>query len=377
VARGDGVRRIGLGLLVVLSGCDIAHARRENILPTELSLLVEDNAGRPLSLVMNLKRNTRSQLDVRVSEGMRLFDGRHLWELRTHQAGQGWTVELDDILEPSQPRDLPLMSTSAPEIVTIDRMEVWLRTSGGLVHCALQRPMCEAATTSAHTQLAEEGPRAGFRLWLTPEGDLRLSLPLDPDQDGQTILNNVHRVIGTHWVHEGFLERDAVLDRTFRGRASLVAMPRDVLVDGDLREWTEAEPLVVDAPWQIQSGADAWAGPKDASFSVTASRTPERVCFAGRVRDDDVMAGDSLAIRFGATELEVPLGAAGPLDGGFIGRDWFGSHFEVCSPDGARGTGQLPFVAALTDVDGSDGATVMSSAPIDEPDASGTIRVGP
>ena len=76
---------LAAGALLMGAGCQGWHVQRDAILPTQLALLVEDRGGHPLSIVMDLRRNTRDQLDVRVSEGERLFDGRHLWDIVVHK----------------------------------------------------------------------------------------------------------------------------------------------------------------------------------------------------------------------------------------------------------------------------------------------------
>lgn len=364
-------------LPALLGGCESLEVHRDAILPTQLSLLVEDDAGQPLSVVMDLRRNTRNQLDVRVSEGLRLFDGRRLWALESVPAGEGFHVRLTEELGRVKTRDLPVESATRPEVVSFDRMEVWLSTSGGLVHCALEEPRCERADEPARSPLDHMGPGRGFHVELTPTGDLRLSLPLDPDDQGQTILTNVKRVIGAHWVHEGFLERDPILDRTFRGRASLVAVPRAVALDGNLGEWGSAEPLVVDSPWQLFAGAPDWSGPLDASFSVTASRTADGVCFAGRIRDDHFVEGDRMMLHAGDATVDLPLATSMTEPGRVVVAEWFGRRVEVCVPEHLSETGRMPFFASLTDVDPTQADTVLASAPVDDPSAAGSLKASP
>lgn len=368
---------LAAGALFLGAGCQGWRVQRDAILPTQLALLVQDRSGHPLSIVMDLRRNTRDQLDVRVSEGQRLFDGQHLWDIGLHREDAGYRVRLSDLIS-DQTRDLPLLSSTPPELVSFDRMNVWLRTSAGLVHCALTREMCEASAEAGHSALDHMGPGRGFKLVLEPDGDMRLTLPLDPDDAGQIILQNVDRVIGAHWIHEGFMKRDPTLDRVFRGRASLGAILHEVAVDGQLGEWSTAQPLVVDSPWQIESGADNWDGPGDASFSVTAAYSTGLVCFAGRVRDDHVGAGDEMTLQVGELRLSVPLDGRAVTPGvGVVSNDWYGRRFEACMPVTLPASGTLPFFAALCDADGEAGQTVLASSPEGEPDIFGTIRASP
>jgi hypothetical protein len=343
---------------------------------------VEDTSGRPLSLVMDLRRNTRNQLDVRVSEGTRLFDGRHLWDLEVHtRPDETYAVRLKDLqkgdsaVDRDPGRDLPLSSASAPTVLSINRQEVWFSTSGGVVHCALMRPMCEGVDKAPSAPLDHPGPGPGFHVTLDEQHHLRLTLPLDPDTSGQVILTNVARVVGAHWVHEGFLQRDAVLDRMYRGRGSIVARSHAVVPDGALADWHDAEPLVVDSPWQIEEGANQWSGPRDASFSVTAARTGDAVCFAGRVRDDDIEATDTMELRVDHEVVRLGLAEAAQEGRVVVGRDWFGVRFEACLPVAAPSAGPLPFWASFRDVDGSDDTTVLSSAPVDDETVTGTIEL--
>lgn len=366
-------------LALLCGGCEAWQARRDFILPTQLSLLVEDAEGRPLSVVLDLRRNTRNQLDVRVSEGWRLFDGKHLWHLETRPSGAGYSVHLSDELGREQERTLPVTSTSEPRILALDRMEVWLQASDGMVHCSLRENQCERAAESGKSPLDHVGPGRGFHVELGPTGDLVLILPLDGEgQPGQTILTDVKRVVGAHWVHEGFLERDPVLDRTFRGRASLVAVPRAVTLDGDLGEWLSAEPLVVESPWQIETGADHWQGPLDASFSVTASRTEDGVCFAGRVRDDDITPADQVRLSVGDVTLDLPLHpSASQGTSAQVRHEAFGTRFEACARAELTRAGRLPFAAALTDVDDQQPETVLASAPVQAAGGAGQLKVVP
>lgn len=384
--RGHPLRpRIGLalGVFALVGGCGDWRPVRTNPLPTQLAMLVEDGNGALLSLVMDLRRNTRNQLDVRVSEGTRLFDGRHLWDLQVHPAAEGYAVSLKDLLKGDsalspgrdKPRDLPFTSTSSPRLLSMDRDSVWFETSTGVVECALQRGGCKPAGSPPPSELEHPGPNAGFLVALDPQGNLRLTLPLDEVAGGQVILSNISRIVGTHWVHEGFLQRDPVLDRMFRGRGSIVAEPREITPDGRLAEWLDAEPLVVDSPWQLELGANHWAGPRDASFSVTAARGGSGVCFAGRVRDDQLGAEDHLDLRVAEHDLRIPLTGAEPGTRVVVGPDWYGVHFEACLAEVPLTDRQAPFWASLHDVDGADDPTVLSTAPVDDTRVTGTIEL--
>jgi hypothetical protein len=248
--------------------------------------------------------------------------------------------------------------------------------NGSVAECELDRPVCAPAALPT-LPLDHPGPGAGFQLALDA-GELRLRVPFAP-APGVIILDGVARIVGVHWVHETWLEQDPLLDRTYRGWGMVRAVNRDVALDGDLSEWADAAPLVVEAPWQVESGAEQWSGPRDGGFSVAAALVPgfDVVCFAGRVRDDDWTTGDSLAFHLGTHSLSVPLLTRATPEAR-VGDGWFSRAYEVCMRDVAL-TGELPFSAGFHDHDGSEGAgqdTVIASSPSTKGQPEGSLRPG-
>lgn len=356
------------GALLLLAGCTHALDARPAVLPTQLAVLVErEGRDEPVSLVLDLRRNARDQLDVRVSGGARLWDGRHLWELTPTEDARGHGLRVAD-LRVAQGGDVPLFADAPLRLLALDRQHAWIALpNGARFRCALERPECKEAAPDP-LPMDHPGPGGGFHLRLEAGA---LSLDLPQPEDGQALLmDGVRRVIGVHWVHEGWLEQDPMLDRTYRGQASLVAEPHAVEVDGALGEWSGAQPLVVDAPWQIDSGGDHWTGPQDASFSVAAAVHDGALCVAGRVRDDAFTDADHLTVRVGAATLDVPL--TGADADAASGGAWFSRTFEACLPTAAAPA--AAFAVQLHDHD-PDGVTVLASAPEPDGRTDGTVRV--
>lgn len=363
-----------LTALALLEGCVDFRPPDDSILPTQLSLLVEEESGAMLSAVVDLRRNTRHQIDVRVSSGLRLFDGRRLWELDPVQRDGHWNLRVRDLLGRTE-HDLPLDAGEPPAVLAMNRDHVWVRRADETIRCVIDRPSCGPTAEAERPPLDHAGPGAGFHLRLLGD-EVLLVLPQDSDEEGEPILEGIRRIVGVHWVHEGFIERDPILDRTFRGRATLVANPRPVVLDGELDEWVDAQPLVVDSAWQIEDGAPSWEGPRDGSFSVTASTSAGGVCFAGRVRDDRAEHGDALEIVLGEHRLTVPLDGTRPEAPELrIGAESFGFHFEACLPARLVGRARVPFAAVLNDADGAGAApTVLATSPLPEGTPSGWVR---
>ena len=353
-----------IGLLGV-AGCDQLGATSESILPVQLSLLVEQVDGTPLSVVVDLRRNSRQQLDVRVSRGQRFFDGVHLWEMFAVRNEDAFSYRMQDLLTHTS-RDLPMRMSTAPDLLGIDHNQVWVGQGDRIFDCRFARWSCTPVSEVGPFPYEHQGPGRGFHVRL--EGaQVLLTLPMDATSAGEPILDGVRRVLGLHWIRERFLQSDPVLNRMFRGRADLTAPELDVVVDGDLEEWTASDPVVVDAAWQIEAGAPSWSGVQDASFSVAAARSGENTCFAGRVRDDHFVEGDAVHIRLGERDVLVPLVGAPS--------DWFGVRFEQCVPF-VLGTTSVPFGVLLQDQDPGEAPTRLSTSPELLGLPTGTLRPG-
>jgi len=362
----DGRRSVGALLLAVglgLGGCDQLASTSDAVLPVQLSLLVELDDGSPLSVVVDLRRNTRHQLDVRVSRGMRFFDGVHLMEATPIVADGATTLRFNELLS-HRWRDLPMRMGRQPEILAMRMGEVSIKVADRVFTCDTDRWSCLPAVAPNELPYEHPGPGRGFHLWVE-DGTALLTLPMDETDAGEPILRGIKRVIGLHWVRERIFEGDKILDRLYRGRSDVRVDVGSVTVDGELDEWASAVPTVVDSPWQLDDGAASWAGPRDASFSVAAMRSGTELCFAGRVRDQAIGPGDRLELVAGALHVDLDLTQTP--------RDWFGGRFELCQAH-PGGTGVLPFAATLTDVDPQEEPTVIASAPIELGRPTGVLR---
>lgn len=69
--------------------------------------------------------------------------------------------------------------------------------------------------------------------------------------------------------------------------AEALRAPGPVTIDGDLDEWTAAQPLPVDRREQTLRGGAAWPGPETASFSLYWMWDQENLYVAARVRDPE------------------------------------------------------------------------------------------
>ncbi len=366
-------------------GCSRSPNPSQAVLPTQLSVLAERQGAagpEPVSLVLDLRRNSRDQLDVRVAPGLRLWDGKHLWELQHSLDARGHGLRVTD-LKAGLGGDVPLFGDAPLDVVGMTRRDVFVGLPNhATFRCELARPACEQASVEP-LPMSHPGPGHGFQLGLA-DGTLTLRLPYAAGD--AVLLDHVLRLVGVHWVHEAWLDHDPLLDRTYRGRGTLAAVSRAVSVDGDMHDWADAEPMVVDAPWQVESGAEDWSGPRDASFSIAAGAPRAgSVCFAGRVRDDDWTAGDGITLHVGPSgavrEVRVALAAAdgglpAPTDTARVTAGWYSRSFEVCVADpGLPTTGEVPFAAELEDHD-AHGTTVLASAPRVDGAGQGALRLG-
>lgn len=347
-------------LLALLAGCDRLAPARRALLPSELSVLAETTDGEPLSLFLGLRRNSRDQLDVRIADGAQVYDGRRVWALE--DAPNGLTV-VDRVTG-----DRVLFAAGpGARLLALHQRTAWLEGPAGTLACSLKDGRCGMEPLPA-LPLDHPGPGNGFALAL--DGDtLRVHLPQER-VDGIVLAEGVARVIGVYWVRGSTGEADTVVHRTFRGRARVHAQARGVSADGDLGDWPDAAPLVVEAPWQLQSGADGWSGERDASFSVAAAWSADTVCVAGRIRDEDVRDGDVLTVRVGGTARAFPLTGPAPA-GGALERGWLGAAWETCLPLPTAAGARLPFAVSYADTDGDGPVTVLASAP-----AAGGVPLG-
>jgi hypothetical protein len=322
-------------------------------------VVFEEPDGKLTSVLLDLRPNLRDQLDVRVASGAYAWEGGRVWELSA--PGESG-VRATDLVA-----DTVTTLALAPDaaLLAVERGHAWYRSHGRTVDCEVATGRCVPTTEIPDLPTTFDGPGPGFRLLL--DGDaLRLALP--QDEAGTTVYSPVSRLVGVAWVRGGGVASERVLNRTFRGFARIDAEHASgVVVDADLAEWSDAAPFVVEDPWQFQYGADAWGGPRDASFSVAAAWTDERLCFAGRVRDDVVAPGDILELQAADRSVRIPLDADdGIVESGrtsfAIARSLFDVTWEACVPGAGLGD-TIPFAASFEDVDGDEHPTRLVSAP--------------
>ncbi len=318
-------------------------------LPSDLSVLVETWQGEPQSILLGLTRNSRDQLDVRVAEGAQVADGRRVWRFLESPEG----VRFEDRVE-----GRVVLATVGTRLLAAHQRYAWIEGEGGVYRCDIRDATCSLGKLP-NPPLDHPGPGAGFRVDLH-DGTLRLFLPQDTSTEGVALASGVSRIIGVYWVRGATGEADTTLNRTFRGRARIHAQARAITEDAVLDDWSAAAALVVDAPWQLQSGADGWSGEHDGSFSVAATWTAEKICFAGRVRDDDLRGGDTIVLHIADQLEEIPLSTASSS----VTPGWWGASWERCVATArlpAQGT--LPFAASFVDHDRGETPTVLATAP--------------
>jgi hypothetical protein len=295
----------GLHLSLSLLGC-VGREQLPARLPSEVSIVAREEDGDHVSILVPLRRNARHELDVRVADGVKLYDGEHLWAVEPQAGDEGWAIGVHDLLGQAQVR-LKVGSAVSPTLRRIDRGRVWADVGAGHVVCDIQLGRCGSGSDPA-PELAwlQEGPGAGFRVDLDDSGTLRLRLPIEADAEPGSILStNIESVIAIRWVRTMLpLERED-LNRAFRGLGVVDAVATPIVVDGELDDWGGTHPLVVDAPWQVDSGMDGWGGARDGSFSIAASWQPPTLCLGGRVRDDVRDPADRLIIQVAGLSREL------------------------------------------------------------------------
>jgi hypothetical protein len=207
---------------------------------------------------------------------------------------------------------------------------------------------------------------------------VRVALPQAPE--GALVWTGARALLGVSWVRVGSRALEPVVNRVFRGHAALSAAPGAgaVVLDGAPNEWDDATPLVVDAPWQLQAGADTHDGARDGSFSVAGVWDADRVCLAGRVRDDVSDARDRIELRVGTLSAAVPLvpdSEPPAADGARVRAALDGATFEWCGRLSLHAGEQLPLTVAFVDYDGDAAPSRIASAP--DTDSRGVLVLSP
>ncbi len=364
-------------MILWLLGC--LELESHQVLPVQLSLMVQLQDGTIHSLLVGLGRVAEHQLDVREAEGPLLYDGRHLWQW---QEGR-----LQDLL---RAREVELPRSG--ELLGMDRSAIWMHSPEGTVRCDMtQKPMwtgtptknpqvsCATTTEEVRLRMNHPGPGGGFGVSLK-DSSVYLRLPADRDE-GQTIRQDVAKILGLRWVREP--RAGNRIEKYYRGQASFTAKDLQVQVDGDLGEWGEhMGPLVVQRAWQVEEGERTWSGPLDASFSVAVVRSAQNICVAGRIRDDEHTEGDTLIVYLDKNQTVLPLWmllskeqahSTAPDSDLALGRDWYGAHYEACLPLPPH-QNRLSFSISFSDVDAA-GTTRLSTAPHDSP--AGVLHLSP
>jgi hypothetical protein len=332
--------------------------------------------GRPLGGYFAVEPNPRGRVDVRLTNRITLLGPKGVFTLEPGADAAGrWTL----VEELHGTRlALPLPDDGEWSFAGALAPDAWFSApSHGHQRCDLFGRSCAADAAGPPTPtLRRQGPGEGFRL-ATVNGTLRFWPPHLPEgADGEAILGDVSRLLAVRWLD--VLPTAAVreyLDRSFRGAARLEAEAAPTTLDGDLDDWRATEPEVVDSPWQAAVRRN-WHGPADASFSIAARFDGDTLCFAGRLRDDDLREGDQLTLHFGAERWVLPLQPGAGTEGLVVAREPFGFHFEACrrAPPHDRST---PFAALLEDRDGDDDADILSTAPIFDGQPAGALLFPP
>lgn len=339
-------------------------------LPHSVSLVLETDADELISLLVAVEPNDRGRLDVRVSEGVQLPGGGRVVVVERH-AGR-WHV--GGALT-GRRVELPL-ADGTWNLTRVRGGGLWFTGADGIHRCEMSTASCVAGPGLPPPVESEmDGPEAGFRVALDDRGLVRVLLPHHEVRgQGEVVAADIVRVVSVRWLVDAPDRRiQEYLDRTFRGRTSLFAQDLAVTVDGDLVEWAGIEPAVVDAPWQAEVRT-GWTGASDASFSVAAAIDGDRVCFAGRLRDDRIVPGDALLVTLADDTHAIPLDRPGP--GAVVRDEWFGKRYEACwtSPV-TLDDGHAALVVSYRDADGEGLASVVATSPAHARGATGTITV--
>ncbi|MEM7475052.1 MAG: metallophosphoesterase [Planctomycetota bacterium] len=81
-----------------------------------------------------------------------------------------------------------------------------------------------------------------------------------------------------------------IVDHEYRIEAA------EVTLDGSLDEWKEADWWSTDSSPTLAGAQKNWVGANDSSFQLAARYDEEKIYFAAKVLDENIMAGDSLTV---------------------------------------------------------------------------------
>lgn len=334
--------------------------------------------GAPITAFFSVQPNQNGHVDVRITNGLELPGERAVFAIEpTDDRRIAW--RLIERLGGARV-SLRLPATAALRPSSMEEGAAWFVAAGTAdsYRCDLGTGDCaQTGDPAPAPRLSRAGPGAGFQLELH-DGTLRFHQPhQSQDTPGDIVATRVGEILGVRWYHNAPTPRvREYLDRTFRGRSSLVAEFGAVVVDGILDEWAAAEPAVVDAPWQLAE-REGWFGPDDASFSVAVRWSDSQICLAGRLRDDVLTAQDIFTVALGQERWTFPPLSAG--DQSAFHAEAFGWHYEFCRPRPSVFTeGHDPAFAMLYDDHDGDGAIAqLSTAPLYRTLPAGSLKLAP
>lgn len=381
------VQRVALAGLVLavvpgLAACDTPTRMK---LPALVAVVARVEGGAYASLLVDLHA-PRRRPTIRVREGVSVFDGRRLLEMRVVARETEATTHRDllvqDLLTGAEivVRAAPgTEGTNDVQVMSVGDRTLLLRFFAPGWDRWFEVDLDDGEVRESPPQedparFVQLGPGRGFSVY-TEAGRLMLKLPHDEENESIPLLDGVEGVVSVDWIpDEHFpMEVQEALDAQFKSTGSLVALARTCRVDGDLTDWTGDVALPVGTASQVLEGASAWSGERDASFAVAVRVTPSALCTAVRLRDEAIVPGeDAIEIHVGGQRFDYPL----PLfpverqDKGaraaFTDRVAFGMGMEACF-DGELWESDrefVPFRVLFRDVDpGASTTTVLATAP--------------
>ncbi|MSQ02109.1 MAG: hypothetical protein EXR71_09490 [Myxococcales bacterium] len=355
-----------MSLVLLLAACSTRQEQADpDRLPRAVAVAMVLSGHQRVTAYFSVEPNPRGHVDVRIADGLELpgaeavfavepdGDDRYSWHLTERLGGAR----------------VPFLTpgTEQVRVTRLDDRDVWLFPREGSAGwaCALLTGRCRGVTEPfPELPMTRTGPGSGFRLELD-DHTLRFRQPHQTaEARADVVATRVGAIVGVRWYLKSPSARVAeYIDRRFRGRGTLRAAFREVVVDGILEEWASAEPEVVDAPWQADVRTH-WTGREDASFSVAALWSDEHLCLAGRIRDDVRTAKDALAIVIRKERRVISL--LEPPDNAVVAREEFGWHYEACWPRPwfATAGSSVAMTVQLQDEDGTGDVDVLATAPI-------------
>ena len=359
------------------AACSPAARPLDESLPRAVAIALTSR-GAPITAFFSVQPNQNGHVDVRIANGLELpgeravfaieptNDGRTAWHLLERLGGARVALgrPATAALRPSH------LEVGAAWFVSSETSKTW-RCELGTGGCA------QAVEPAPAPRLTRPGPGTGFQFDLHDD-TLRFHQPhQSEDTPGDVVATRVGEILGVRWYRDAPTPRvREYLDRTFRGRSSLVAEFGAVMVEGTLDEWATAAPAVVDAPWQLAE-REGWAGPDDASFSVAARWSDAQICLAGRLRDDVLTAEDTFTVALGRDRWSFPPLAPG--NQAAFHAETFGWHYELCGPRPPTLSAghDLAFAMIYDDHDDDGAKAQLSTAPVYRTLPAGSLTLSP